>query len=63
MFRMGKSFYKLLRRFDDPRKALMGKAIQLQINLKLKAIYEKRLSRNRFAFQLRNSIMTSWGKC
>lgn len=29
MFRMGKSFYKLLRRFDDFRKVLMGKVIQL----------------------------------
>lgn len=29
LFRMGNSFYKLLRRIDDPRKALMGKAMEL----------------------------------
>lgn len=29
LFRMGNSLYKLLRRIDDPRKALMGKATEL----------------------------------
>lgn len=29
LFRMGNSFYRLLRRIDDPRRALMGKATEL----------------------------------
>lgn len=52
LFRMGKSSYSLLRRFDNPGKALMGKAVALRTHLKLKAI--DRVSGNRFAFKLRN---------
>lgn len=29
LVRMGKSFYRLLRKIDDPRRALMGKAMEL----------------------------------
>lgn len=29
LVRMGNSFYRLLRRIDDPRRALMGKATEL----------------------------------
>lgn len=57
LFRMGKNFSRLLKRFDNPGKALMGKAVELQTNLKSKAI--DRLSCNRFAFKLRNNK----GKC